>query len=86
MFGGGLGADGQGHPSIGQNQSRMGGRIGARMDCLNTNNDGSPRNISDEDDPQIEDDDMPDNEGDGNGNKVSREPEREPSKDPKYLN
>ena len=60
----------------------MGGRIGARMGGLDGNNDGRPRNVSDEDDPQIEDEDLPDNSG---TNKVSREPEREPSKDPKYL-
>jgi hypothetical protein len=63
----------------------MGGRIGARMDGLN-NNDGRPRNISDEDDPQIEDDDGPDNARPNENNHVAREPEREPSKDPKYLN
>lgn len=55
MFGGGgIGGDAQSqHPSIGgQNQqSRMGGRIGARMGGLDGNNDGRPRNISDEDDP-----------------------------------
>lgn len=55
------------------------------MDGLN-NNDGRPRNISDEDDPQIEDDDGPDNARANENNQVAREPEREPSKDPKYLN
>lgn len=45
MFGG------QGVAADGQSQSRMGGRIGARMDGLNNNNDGRPRNVSDEDDP-----------------------------------
>ena len=51
------------------------------MDGLN-NNDGRPRNISDEDDPQIEDDDGPDNARPNENNHVAREPEREPSKDP----
>ena len=37
----------------------MGGRIGARMDGLNSNDVGRPRNISEEDDPQIEDDEGP---------------------------
>ena len=82
-------------PSQASGGSRMGGRIGARMDGLRRagEDDGDaggdeggnqPRsNISDEDDLQI-------NEVNqigqiNQGNKVAREPEREPSKDPNYL-
>ena len=60
----------------------MGGRIGARMDGLNGNDAGRPRNVSEEDDPQIEDDEAPaDGRQANDHNKVSREPEREPEKD-----
>lgn len=90
-------------PSQASGGSRMGGRIGARMEGLrrtgedeavqNNNGDesGRPRhqgrgnNVSDDDDPQIEDDDMGDVGQVNDGNKVAREPEREPSKDPNYL-
>ena len=43
MYSAGNGGDVNQHPQVaGQNQSRMGGRIGARMDGLNSNNDGRP--------------------------------------------
>ena len=63
------------------------------MECLNRNNAAfnqnmNPQNLnqlrnrqSDDDDPQIDDDDINTNRG----NKVGREPEREPSKEPGYL-
>ena len=59
--------------------SRMGGRIGARPEGLQgeevPQNLNQLRNRHSDDDPQIEEDDQ----------KISREPEREPSKDPNLL-
>ena len=67
----------------------MGGRIGARMDILrNDRNGSSGLGIGGEDPDEAPDDGEEDalpSSRHQEQNKISREPEREPSKDPNFI-